>query len=198
MSSTGRGGVRRNLDAYYTPDDVARACVATLASDLRRATAWEPHAGGGAFVRALLAVNAKVTISDIDPAAPALGIPGTDVFVGDFLTCEHGLTPAVRPDWIIGNPPFSGAEAHVRHALARANCGVGFLLRLAFLESKARAPLWRDYPPASVHVLCERPSFTGGATDSAAYGWFIWRVGNDAGYTPFLHWMSWRGSHGQG
>lgn len=48
MSSTNRGAIRAPLDAYYTPDAVARACVATIAAELRGARVWEPHAGGGA------------------------------------------------------------------------------------------------------------------------------------------------------
>lgn len=90
------------------------------------------------------------------------------------------------PDWIVGNPPFTGAEAHVRMALREASVGVAFLLRLAFLESAARIPFWREHPAADVHVLSRRPSFTGSGTDSAAYGWFVWRRGY-AGPTVLRH-----------
>jgi hypothetical protein len=56
------------LGAYYTPDPVARACVATL-GDLRGFRCWEPHAGGGAFVRALRAAGAELHVF-ADVAAP--------------------------------------------------------------------------------------------------------------------------------
>ena len=47
---------RRALDAYYTPDDVALACVDALAPLVARgASICEPSVGGGAFVRALRA-----------------------------------------------------------------------------------------------------------------------------------------------
>jgi hypothetical protein len=38
-----------------------------------------------------------------------------------------------------------------------------------------------------VHVLSRRPSFTGGGTDSAAYGWFVWRKGYVG--SPRLGWL---------
>ena len=35
-------------------------------------------------------------------------------------------------------------------------------------------PLWKDHPPRMVWALSPRPSFTGGKTDKAQYGWFWW------------------------
>jgi hypothetical protein len=51
---------------------------------------------------------------------------------------------------------------------------VAFLLRLGFLESSKRLEFWRRWPCRKVFVLAERPSFTGGGTDSAAYALFWW------------------------
>lgn len=183
MSSTLRP-VRSGLDAYYTPDSVARDCIATL-GNLRGLLAWEPHAGGGAFVRALVSAGAVVTASDI---AFDAGVAGEGLWpgVGCHLRSDF-LTTTWSADWIVGNPPFNDAEAHVRHALSIARVGVGFLLRLAFLESVKRAPLWAEHPPAEVHVFSKRPSFMGGATDSAAYGWFVWRRGYRG--EPVLRWL---------
>ena len=148
----------------------------------------EPHAGGGAFVRALTSAGAMVTASDINPYAPGLNDPAaTASFAGDFLT--YGSAPDNVPEWVVGNPPFTEAEAHVRHALSHASTGVAFLLRLAFLESAARVPFWQAHPPAEVYVFSRRPSFTGGKTDSCAYGWFVWRRGHTA--APRLGWIQW-------
>lgn len=188
MSSTNRGGERIALDAYYTPDTVARACIGTI-QGLLRARCWEPHAGGGAFVRALIHRGAMVTASDINPDAAGIADSGLSAsFVGDFLA--YPATDDNRPEWIFGNTPFTEAERHVRHALAHATVGVGFLLRLAFLETQARAPFWREHPCAEVYVLTARPSFTDGATDSCAYGWFIWRKGH-IGPTILRH-LNWK------
>lgn len=191
MSSTGRVSDRIDGDAYYTPDTLARALVGTLGL-LPGATVWEPHAGGGAFVRALVAVGAFVSASDLNPEAAGLEVSGCGpTFVGDFLKYRaEDDVENCRPSWVAGNPPFTDAEAHVRQALAYADVGVAFLLRLAFLEGKGRIPFWREHPAARVYVLAERPSFTGGKTDSCAYGWFVWDK-RHVGPTQ-LHALSWR------
>lgn len=176
---------RRENDAYYTPDDVARKCVATIAHHLSRARIVEPSVGGGAFLRAVahFGVMPHSTYAiDVDPNAAGLML--ADRFtVGDFAS--RGTTSAC-PDcrnWIIGNPPFSHALEHVERALEIAFAdrtkpgGVAFLLRLAFVESEARRAFWRKWPVTELHILSKRPSFTGGKTDSCAYAFFVWHAG---------------------
>ena len=196
MSATNRGGERVALDAYYTPDDVARLCVSALPdAALPRDGEWalEPSVGGGAFVRALQArqPGAQVVGIDLDPAAPGLTL-GLDALVGDFTRVDLSAFPP--PRLVYGNPPYREAEEHIRHALHVVRPDgpypagyVAFLLRLAMLESERRRPLWRDHPPIAVHVLARRPSFTGGGTDSAAYAWFVWRRGYSG--VPSLGWL---------
>ena len=161
---------RDPLDRYYTPDAVARACVAVLPELTGRVL--EPHCGGGAFARLVLAKPAaSLHTGDIDPEAPGREL-GSPAFLGSFL--EHWETY----DWVIGNPPYATAEEHCRHALRLAP-RVAFLLRLAFLESQRRISFWAEFPPHTVWVLSARPSFTfDGQTDSAAYGWFYWERGS--------------------
>ena len=159
--------MRRANDAYYTPDDLAARLVGLLPlSD--GDTVLEPHVGGGAFARALRASGVGA-LDGCDINLDAAGFEHCDVMRRgcNFLDADVGY------DWIIGNPPFKNAEAHVRHALDLAP-NVAFLLRLAFLESRARIPFWAEHPAAKVWVLSQRPSFTGGRTDSCAYGWFVW------------------------
>lgn len=192
MSSTNRGADRIALDAYYTPDAVARACVATLAG-LAGATVWEPSAGGGAFAEAAALRHAFVYASDISPILPpmeeleARGIAGWRANHDAIKGWPFGDDP---PAWIIGNPPFNDAEQHTRMALATATVGVAFLLRLAFLEGAKRRDFWRQFPASQVYVFVNRPSFTGGATDSCAYGWFVWWKGHEGQTT--LHHLEWR------
>lgn len=163
MSSTNRGAVRVANDAYYTKDVVARACVARLGNSLpMRSLAgfrcWDPHAGGGAFVRALAAVGAEVVASDVtmwpDDWKGARWMAGVD-----FLHTTPTFCPAPGADFIVGNPPFDDAERHIRHAIGTAKVGVAFLLRLAFLEGGNRAPFWADHPPTRVSVFVARPGF---------------------------------------
>lgn len=154
---------RRERDAYYTPSALAEFLVDLL--DLAPGTTvHEPHAGGGAFVEALKVAGAVVTSSDINPEVAELH---------DFT--DPWPEGWERPEWIVGNPPYLTAEAHVRQALSVARVGVAFLLRAGFLESKERIPFWRAHPAFAVYFLSERPSFTGGGTDSTTYAWFIWR-----------------------
>lgn len=186
MSSTNRGAERAAHDAYYTPDAVARACVATIPIHVTE-TAWEPHAGGGAFVRALVPrIGLRCHASDIDPrpieALNGMTIEPVRANALDGWRSEWGGLP----DWIIGNPPYAEAQEHIEMALKTARVGVAFLLRLAFLEGQKRAAFWRAHPCATVHVLTKRPSFTGSGTDSAAYGFFRWQIGHD-GPTTLHH-----------
>lgn len=191
MSSTTRAKRPGELDRYYTPDDVALACVAALhlAPGL---TIVEPSVGGGAFAMAarVCSEGCRIVGIDADPNASGLVLVDED-HVGDFLHWQ----PAGPVQYVIGNPPFNEAEAHVRHALAVSQYGVAMLLRLAFLETAKRAEFWREHPPDEVHVLVRRPSFTGGATDSAAYGWFVWRK-LECDRPPTLHWLDWSAGGG--
>lgn len=179
---------RDHLDRYYTPDGVARACVATvpdLGARVHRLEILEPSCGGGAFLRAIRQrwPDSLVVGLDVDPEAPGFvevaecGQPQHC----DFLDFPHSV------DLVLGNPPFKHAEQHVRHALKLARVGVGFLLRLAFLESEARIPFWREFPASKVAILSRRPSFTGGGTDSAAYAFFWWDRRQRVTRTEMIH-----------
>lgn len=186
MSSTNRGGERRTLDRYYTPDAVAEACLQASSFSLPGALVIEPSVGRGAFARAALREGAAGVLG-IDLDISAADHAGSYNFLhGDFLSID---TQAF--DYIVGNPPFGQAEAHVRHALALARMGVGFLLRLSFLETAKRRAFWIAHPPKRVLVLRTRPSFTDGGNDSCAYAWFEWDLGAE-NTTPTLGWIDWK------
>jgi len=192
MSATGRGAERAELDRYDTPPELAAELVGLL--DLPPgAVVLEPAAGGGAFVEPLIAglwsTKGLVFALDIDSeAAEELkGTRGVQVSHADFLCWprDHGY------DAIVGNPPYGDAEAFVRRALRLVKPGglVAFLLRVGFLVGRGRSPLWLAHRPERVHLVVERPSFTGGGTDSASYAWCVWRRGY-RGPTE-LAWLSW-------
>jgi len=93
--------MRRHLDAYYTPGEVAIALVATLPHDLWGV--YAPHAGGGAFASAISALRPGGTIraTDVDPITRGLrgqaAITGQPARAGapDHLTCvRQDPTPA--------------------------------------------------------------------------------------------------------
>lgn len=82
---------------------------------------------------------------------------------------------------------------HTLRALQMVSVGLAFLLRLGFLASRAREALFRKYPPYSVTVLVERPSFTGRGSDSADYCVVTWDKSKNVqpGQTN-MNWLSWR------
>jgi hypothetical protein len=173
------------LDRYYTPDPLAVACVAALDIPPPRLV-LEPSLGGGAYARAVRARWGGVLLHgiDLDPEAPGLSSVDTH-WIGDFV--EHAWAPQSF-GLVIGNPPYKHAEAHVRAALDLAP-RVAFLLRLGFLAGQGRSELWRAHPPAAVHVLSKRPSFTGSGTDSSEYGWFVWDIAHRG--EPVIRWLDW-------
>lgn len=80
------------------------------------------------------------------------------------------------------NPPYALAEEFMRATAGwlLQDYGLGFfLLRLSFLETETRVPLWQNIKGDSPvklllnQVLPRRPSYTGdGQTDSCAYSFF--------------------------
>lgn len=183
-------GERRPFDAYYTPDHVARACVAWLLEEglLPRKSSTrilEGHAGGQAWVRALqdLAIPGVIDTVDLDPAV-AEQHPGTRT--ADFLELGDETW-----DIIVGNPPFADAEAHVRHALTLLTRGgiLAWILRRDWVGAARTALLTTGLAPIEEVVLVEqhpvradegrRISFTAdGATDTREYSMFVWRGGS--------------------
>ena len=166
-------------DAYFTPPALAEAIVQRLLDRglLRPGmSVWEPHAGSGSFVRPLIAAGLAITASDLEPLPIQCGGP-LDGFI--LTPYRHNAADGWReswgdrPDWIIGNPPFGEAEAHVRALLPVARCGVAFITRQSFASTAKRADLtaavWQVWP------ISPRPSFTGGATDAAEYNVLVWR-----------------------
>ncbi len=169
-------------DAYFTPIALAHAAVGWLIRDgylWKGASILEPSAGRGSWIEAVQPFTPQyLTAVDIDPERVAdlnARFPGLEAEENDFATMEWPEA-ASGYDLIVGNPPYNAAEKHTKAALdLRARFGsVAFLLRLAFLESFERIEFWKEHPASKIYVLSERPSFSGGKTDNAAYGVFVW------------------------
>lgn len=176
MSSTTKKRADRGLDHYRTPS----WCVEAIAPHLPRVPALDPCCGDGAILDALHASGWAIEHLDgweIDrERADVAQRKGYGVTLGDALAADHEWW---SPQLVVMNPPFFAAEEFVRKALdeTRETRGtVAALLRLAFLEGKARAAFHREHP-SDVFALSKRPSFTGGGTDSCAYAWLIWAPG---------------------
>lgn len=196
MSSTGRGKRREACDLYETPSWSTHALLDAGALPEPSADAhWlEPSAGSGAIVRAVLT---RCRLNKLSPPrwtmcearrgefgplsaacelAVAVGAatPDVDIRIVDFL--EEG--PPKEPfDVAIGNPPYRLAFDFVRKLVdERWAHRVAMLLRMGFLESGVRYNWLQDNVP-DIYAMTSRPSFTGGSTDSAMYGWMVWHPG---------------------
>jgi hypothetical protein len=131
-----------NLCKNYTPDACAKALVSYLPIGMGE---WvhEPHSGGGSFLRALDAKDGVwLTASDLEPDDGITYRDGKRPKRADFLTwdwrSQAGVLPENPPDWIIGNPPYTTAEEHIRRAVEVTGRHVVFVLRLAMLEGVKR------------------------------------------------------------
>jgi hypothetical protein len=187
---------RRKLDAYETDEQLARFLIELLPI-LPAENVLEPSAGEGVFVRAVRASVPDAYVVAIEPRSEcrqALRESGTDIIrvstlekVTDALWAAWGVF-----DWVVGNPPYSHAEAHVRAIMGRLARGgrLAFLLRLNFLGAAKRNAFWQDHPPKHIWVLSERPSFTGGGTDMTEYAFFLWEKGYEGPTT--LSVVSWK------
>ena len=103
-------------DVAYTPVERAAAIVRSLLPDLgANPLVCDPHAGGGAFLRAFRDAGLSYRAREIDPAAVRL-------LHAQDLDCEEGdFLDMVRPRCdlsFIGNPPFSLAVEHLLFALS--------------------------------------------------------------------------------
>jgi hypothetical protein len=138
------------LEAHYTPDWLAEWVVDTVLPELgvpRRARVLEPHAGGGAFIRALWRhPMIEVHGVDVDRNCWAVRQGGASVcdFLGDHTFHEAEL------DLVLGNPPFSNAEIHIRRGLELAP-RVVFILPVSRLETTTRARWYHEH--SGLHQL---------------------------------------------
>lgn len=162
---------RRKGDSYPTPTVLAQAIVHRLIEDgiinpETQSRVLEPSAGSGNFVRAL----AEQGFSNITAVEPQLK---------SFLKLEKSKVPGLtarqetleeflqgplfhRFPLIVGNPPFSLGESHVRLCFDHLTEGgiMAMLLPLPFFVSEGRRELWEETDLFRVYPLRQRPSFT--------------------------------------
>ena len=157
------------LDRFYTPDALAASIVARLAERIPEpATILEPSAGGGAFVRACRVrwPSARIIAIDLDPEAVGVAL-ADDGQTGDFLAAD-----LPRVDLVIGNPPFTGANAIAQVSRARElGAVVCFILPWGPMGGAAR---WRCHasvaPPRWAWCITPRP-WPDNARETAAFVW---------------------------
>ena len=137
---------------------------------------WEPACGMGHLSEVLISKGYNVYSSDLVDR----GYGRADVGV-DFLQTE---APALPFD-ILTNPPYKYAQEFVQHSLDISNEGsyVIMLLKIQFLEGKARRKLFDVAPPKYVYVNSERQTcYINGdmskkMSSASCYCWFVWEKG---------------------
>jgi predicted RNA methylase len=178
---------RAARDFYVEP---AWAVEGLLDNEYFAGSIWDPAAGTRTIERVCKARGLSCLSTDIDPR-------------GDDLLAAYGSTHFLAETWlhdantpvdnIIANPPFGEAVPFVHRALELSRHKVAFLLRLTFLESARRQPLFRETPLARVLVSTRRVNMPPGGSDIEAsggrhaYAWFVWRHGHRG--DPTIGWF---------
>ena len=191
---------RKPNDFYPTPPNVCRSViqvakqVGALKCYNNNLTVLEPSAGDGAFFRGLRNQGFSCYTHMVEPHEKPWIDPNDQRCLVFQTTLEEFNRKVFRSGHgyglIIGNPPYSLAEEHVRLCLGMLSPGgsLVFLLRLSFLESKKREVFWSENPCSSVHVFSRRPSFTANSkTDCAAYAVFVWNNDEEKKQTTLHH-----------
>ena len=156
---------RSKTDFYPTPPDVTEALLNFLEERWlldKGDLIWEPACGTGDMAEVMKRMGYSVTVSDLYPA-------GYSRDAVDFLLADR------QCDWIITNPPFSHAEAFIRHA-RELNKPCAFLLKSQFWHAQRRQQLFRVHPPTYVLPLTWRPDFLQGAKSGSPTMEVLWTV----------------------
>lgn len=172
------------LDRYDTPGIITQQFLDQWKPRTRIRRILEPCAGSGAMLRELRGhwSLAQIDATDIDPRTRMA--KRADILDPASMADALGRDAIGSYDLIITNPPFILAQEMLDRSLELVRRGglVVLLLRLGFLESSRRNVWWRTRMPREVWVLPSRPRFyksaKGSTSDSATYGWFVWK--NDA------------------
>ena len=181
------------LDYYRTPEWVTRPLYQEIWPHLSKTgTILDPCAGDGVLVEPVAPRN-RVMCIDIDKEkVKILASKGFHTLQDDFRKTGYRTTDTTL---IIGNPPFSQAQAFVQACLERKQdkTWITLLMKLSLLEAKNRYKWWKNMPQRpALRILSARPSFTGdGHSDHAAYAWYIWTP-KGVEISP-LEWYGWEG-----
>lgn len=174
----------REPNDYYATEP--KAVELLLEKERFQDYVWECACGGGHIADVLKKHGYKVRCSDIIDR----GYPETEII--DFLNTTGNSMD------IITNPPYKIARQFVEHAMEISDDGVkvAMLLKLTFLESKARKVLFEKYPMKTLYVSSSRLQcvkngafeiYRNGLGSAVAYGWYVWEKGFYG--EPVIRWM---------
>lgn len=164
---------REKYDFYATEP---RALEELLKHETFSKNIWECACGQGHLSEVLKKHNYNVRSSDV---------------INRGYPCEILDFTCITNDkmWdgdILTNPPFALALNFIYKALSLVNNGskVAMLLRIQFLESKARKDFFRNFPLKTLYlsssrIQCAKNGIFNEKKPGSAicYGWFIWEKG---------------------
>lgn len=178
-------------DYFATPPKAVRA----LCQQVRfRPTVIEPCCGEGHISRTLEELGYTVESSDI--VYRGFGKPGKHDFLESTCAQLYGAD-------IITNPPYNMAQQFIEHAIENSDkdAKIAMLLRLTFLESQKRKPLFEAYPLTAVYVFRSRIGCAKNGEfkvdsrgdlnvpSAVAYAWFLWDKSQFDITPPKLFWL---------
>lgn len=190
MSSTNRSAARLEhvADYYVTPVDQIETFLQAFNQvediDWNNISITDPCAGGNLQTDDLIAhdMSYPKAINNIFGECDIDTYDIREDSLAEFKTNYLTYNSTKEYDMIITNPPFACALEMIKKALDDVKDGgyVIMLLRLNFLETKARKVFFDEYMPEYIYVHHKRMSFTEhGGTDSCAYAHFVWRKGSN-------------------
>lgn len=186
LGATNHSDGERQSEDYYATEP--KAIQLLLDEEKFSSNVWECAVGEWHLANVLKDNGYIVRGSDI------LQRGNNDTEIVDFLT--------YKDTWkgdIITNPPYKYAKEFVERALEIIPKGnkVAMFLKLTFLESKGRKPLFENYPFKTLYVSSSRlqcakngdfETDKKGTGTAVAYGWYVWEKGFTG--SPSVKWIN--------
>jgi len=177
QGGTKREGGRKKNDYYPTPPF---ATYALLHSTYVPRRVIEPAAGRGWMARELADSGREVVASDLfEYKVPLFPVQ----FGVDFLKSQK--LPDV--DGLVTNPPYAKgmAQTFIEKAISDGYDTSAFLCRFSLAESEQRLKLFKERPPAEVHVFsgrmsCDEDYFDDPLRGMITFAWWVWREESSA------------------
>ena len=186
--------VREDEDFYATPTMAVQKLIDSFGSVLKidNATIFDPCVGKGHILKPFRDQKYNVAGTDL--------ISRTDLWDShieyqggqDFLSRMESL----RGCNIVTNPPYKICLDFAKKGieLIDDNRYMCMLLKIQFLETKARYEFFKKFPPKYIYVFVNRIGcIPGGESDinkpsAICYAWYIWQKG----YTgdPMVRWIA--------
>lgn len=135
---------RLKTELYSTPDNVTRALLNFLDIDKSK-TIWECACGDGSMSKTMSDMGYDVISSELNDYG--YGLTEVDFFEAD-----------IESDWIITNPPFSGAAKFIERCI-ELNKPFALLFKSQFWHARNRFKLFDNFKPRYVLPLTFRPKF---------------------------------------